>query len=100
MPSFWAFTAASNSAVVLPVSLWPLSKVMCPVGIPGKDVISWKALDRGIHPCSLNLTEALEYPFFFLKLPKLNDLRTAAVAFLIVYSFFAIFMNRISRQIY
>ena len=56
--------------------------------MPGNEVISTKALERGIHPCSLNLTDEEEYPFFFLKFPKLNDFCTDAVARAFTSSFF------------
>ena len=68
---FWASTAASNNAVVFPVSECPLSKHICPIGMPGTEVTVWYASERGIHSCSLNF--ALEVkPFLDLKPSKLK----------------------------
>ena len=67
IPRFWADTAASSKAVVLPVSECPRSRTIWPKGIPGIESMSEKVLYKGIHYCSLNLTFELR-PFLSLKL--------------------------------
>ena len=71
MPIFWALIASSSKAVVLPVLLCPLNKVIWPKGAPGREVDSCNASENGIHLCSLNLTVELS-SFFSLNLSKLK----------------------------